>query len=132
MEVPHVRLKAVLAVFKDRIPDVPVNGIIAGDGNALDPAPKKVAAQDEVGITTVDRVDDETSADPWFYVGENDIFPEEFIKFFGLQPNVKGVFIETHGDLLSVDFWTTMQERIRAGEIVDVFPYPQSRRLRNP
>jgi len=75
--------------------------------------------------------DDETRADPWFYVGDNDIFPEEFIKFFGLQPNVKGVFLETHGDLLSVDFWTTMQERIRAGEIVDVFPYPQSRRLRN-
>ncbi len=76
--------------------------------------------------------DEETSAEPWFYVGEYDIFPEEFIKFFGLQPNVKGVFLETHGDLLDVDFWTTMQARIRAGEIVDVFPYPQSRRLRNP
>jgi isocitrate dehydrogenase kinase/phosphatase len=75
--------------------------------------------------------DDEVSADPWFYVGENDIFPEEFIKFFGLQPNVKSVFLETHGDLLGVDFWTRMQARIRAGEIVDVFPYPQSRRLRN-
>ena len=95
---------------------------------------------DELGLLTdynfreipqSDNYDDETSADPWFYVGESDIFPEEFIKFFGLQPNVKGVFIETHGDLLRVDFWTTMQARIRAGEIVDVFPYPQSRRLRN-
>jgi isocitrate dehydrogenase kinase/phosphatase len=83
-------------------------------------------------IPRSDYDDDETGADPWFYVGENDIFPEEFIKFFGLQPNVKGVFLDTHGDLLGVDFWTTMQARIRAGEIVDVFPYPQSRRLRNP
>ncbi len=95
---------------------------------------------DELGLLTdynfreiprSDYDDDETGADPWFYVGENDIFPEEFIKFFGLQPNVKGTFLETHGDLLAVDFWTTMQERIREGEIVDVFPYPQSRRLRS-
>lgn len=96
---------------------------------------------DELGLLTEynfreiprsDYDDDETSADPWFYVGENDIFPEEFLKFFGLQPNVKGVFLETHGDLLGVDFWVTMQQRLRAGEIVEVFPYPQSRRLRSP
>jgi isocitrate dehydrogenase kinase/phosphatase len=75
--------------------------------------------------------DEETSAEPWFYVGEYDIFPEEFIRFFGLQPNVKSVFLDTHSDLLNVDFWTTLQARIRAGEFVDVFPYPRSKRLRN-
>jgi hypothetical protein len=40
------------------------------------------------------------------------------------------VFLETRGDLPGVDFWTTMQARSRASEIVDVFPYPQSRGLR--
>ncbi|MFN8597144.1 MAG: bifunctional isocitrate dehydrogenase kinase/phosphatase [Anaerolineae bacterium] len=93
---------------------------------------------DELGLLTdynfreipqSDNYDDETSADPWFYVGENDIFPEEFIKFFGLRPNVKDVFLDTHGDLLTADFWINMQRLVRAGEIVDVFPYPQSRRL---
>jgi len=69
-------------------------------------------------------------AEAWFYVGENDIFPEEFIKFFGLQPNVKEVFLQAHGDLLGVKFWTKMQDRHRIGEMIDTFPYRQSRRLR--
>jgi isocitrate dehydrogenase kinase/phosphatase len=60
----------------------------------------------------------------------NDIFPEEFIKFFGLRPDLRELFISAHGDLLGVDFWTRLQERHRAGEVVDIFPYKQSKRLR--
>jgi len=75
-------------------------------------------------------VDEEMSADPWFYVGPNDIFPEEFIKFFGLPPQLRKAFLQAHGDLLGVEFWTQMQERHRAGEVVDIFSYKQSKRLR--
>ncbi len=94
---------------------------------------------DELGLLTdynfreiprSDHDDDEIGADPWFYVGASDIFPEEFIKFFGLQPNVKEVFLEAHGDLLGVEFWTNMQARLRAGEVLDIFPYSRDRRLR--
>lgn len=77
-----------------------------------------------------DNDDDEMSADPWFYVGPSDIFPEEFIKFFGLRPDLRELFIHAHGDLLGVDFWTRLQERHRAGEVVDIFSYKQSKRLR--
>jgi len=76
-----------------------------------------------------DHDDDEMSADPWFYVAPNDIFPEEFIKFFGLRPDLRELFIRAHGDLLGADFWTRLQERHRAGEIMDIFPYKQSKRL---
>jgi isocitrate dehydrogenase kinase/phosphatase len=75
-------------------------------------------------------VDEELSADPWFYVGPNDIFPEEFIRFFGLPPHLREAFLQAHGDLLGVEFWTRMQERHRAGEVVDIFSYKQSKRLR--
>ncbi len=75
-------------------------------------------------------VDEELSAEPWFYVGPNDIFPEEFIRFFGLLPPLRQVFLDAHGDLLGVDFWTNLQARHRAGEVVDIFPYKQSKRLR--
>jgi isocitrate dehydrogenase kinase/phosphatase len=81
-------------------------------------------------LPQADNNDDEISAEAWFYVGANDIFPEEFIKFFGLQPNVKDMFLQTHGDLLGVQFWTKMQDRLRAGEVIDTFPYRQSQRLR--
>jgi isocitrate dehydrogenase kinase/phosphatase len=75
-------------------------------------------------------MDEEMSADPWFYVGPNDIFPEEFMRFFGLPPHLREAFLHAHGDLLGADFWTRMQDRHRAGEVVDIFAYKQSKRLR--
>lgn len=74
-------------------------------------------------------LDEETSAEPWFYVGENDVFPEEFGAFLGLKGPLRDTFLAEHGDLLTPAFWVEMQGRIRAGEILDVFPYPASCRL---
>jgi isocitrate dehydrogenase kinase/phosphatase len=34
-----------------------------------------------------------------------------------------------HSDLYEVGFWTGMQERVRRGEIIDIFPYVAARRL---
>jgi len=65
----------------------------------------------------------------WFYVGANDVFPEEFGRFLGLQGELRRVFLEAHGDLLTPRFWLDMQRRIRAGEFPDFFPYPPARRL---
>jgi isocitrate dehydrogenase kinase/phosphatase len=75
--------------------------------------------------------DDEFSADPWFYVGPNDIFPEEFRTFLGLQGPLRSVFLESHGELFDVAYWRTMQEHHLAGEVVDILPYPENRRLPN-
>jgi len=73
--------------------------------------------------------EDELRGEPWFYVGENDIFPEEFLPFLGLSPPLREVFLEAHSELLGFRFWRERQERLRAGEILDIFPYPASRRL---
>jgi len=75
-------------------------------------------------------LDEEMDAEPWFYVGPNDIFPEEFLPFLGLQGDVKEIFLRAHGDLLRAAFWTQMQAQLRAGEVMDVFAYRQSKRLR--
>ncbi len=69
------------------------------------------------------------AADASFYVGENDVFPEEFLTFMGLRGEPREAFLERHGDLLDVRFWLDAQRRERAGEIVDVFPYPREARL---
>ena len=74
--------------------------------------------------------DDEYSAEPWFSVGEHDIFPEEFRAFLTLPGRVGQAFLEAHGDLLTVDYWRHMQRLAEQGEIVDIFPYKPSRRLR--
>lgn len=74
--------------------------------------------------------EDEYAAEPWFSVGEHDIFPEEFRAFLTLPGAAGQAFLQAHGDLLTVDFWRRMQELARKGEVVDIFPYRPSRRLR--
>ena len=76
--------------------------------------------------------DDELSAEPWFAVGDDDVFPEEFVPFLLPPGRLRDVFLDHHGDLLDPAWWRGVQERLRAGELVDTFPYPTARRLRRP
>ena len=69
------------------------------------------------------------SASPWYTVGPNDIFPEEFRLFFSGNPGARQAFEELHGDIYTPEFWWGIQEEIRAGKIVDVFPYRRARRF---
>ncbi|MFN8653922.1 MAG: bifunctional isocitrate dehydrogenase kinase/phosphatase [Gemmatimonadales bacterium] len=73
--------------------------------------------------------EDEYSSEPWFSVGERDVFPEEFRSFLTLPGRLGEVFSAAHGDLLTVEYWLHMQRMAEQGEIVDIFPYRPSRRL---
>jgi isocitrate dehydrogenase kinase/phosphatase len=74
--------------------------------------------------------EEEMESEPWFSVAENDVFPEEFKKFLGLTHGLREVFVRHHPEVFTAEFWREHQERHRAGEIADVYPYPASRRLR--
>ncbi|MCA8941469.1 MAG: bifunctional isocitrate dehydrogenase kinase/phosphatase, partial [Planctomycetes bacterium] len=67
--------------------------------------------------------EDEMSAEPWFYVGKNDVFPEEFGKFLGLDDELMDTLLEAHGDLFEAKFWRDVQARLRSGEVIEVLPY---------
>jgi len=73
--------------------------------------------------------EDEISAEPWFHVGEQDVFPEEFRAFLVPPGSLRETFLEAHGDLLDTAFWQGVQRRLSAGEVVDVFPYRRDARL---
>jgi isocitrate dehydrogenase kinase/phosphatase len=75
--------------------------------------------------------DDELSAQPWFSVGERDVFPEEFSAFIGLPPYLRQIFLKFHGDLLKPDFWLQTQAQIRTGELTHIRPYGKSQKLRS-
>jgi isocitrate dehydrogenase kinase/phosphatase len=62
-------------------------------------------------------------------VGENDIFPEEWLPFLGLSGRLREVFLQVHGALLTARFWREIQGRIREGEIKDIYPYREEQRL---
>jgi isocitrate dehydrogenase kinase/phosphatase len=73
---------------------------------------------------------DEMASEPWFGVGEDDIFPAELRTFLGLRDQVREAFLREHSDLFGVDFWRDLQERHRRGEVISFFPYSPERRLR--
>jgi isocitrate dehydrogenase kinase/phosphatase len=73
--------------------------------------------------------EEEISAEPWFSVRDNDIFPEEFPKFLGLPGPARDALFEQHADLFRADFWRGVQCKLRSGEILEVFPYSPERRL---
>ena len=70
-------------------------------------------------------LEDEFAAEPWFHVGEQDVFPEEFKAFLVPPGRLRDAFLAAHADLLDIDFWQGVQRRLARGEVVDVFPYPR-------
>ncbi|MEJ2483123.1 MAG: bifunctional isocitrate dehydrogenase kinase/phosphatase [Gemmatimonadota bacterium] len=73
--------------------------------------------------------EDELRPEPWFYVAESDVFPEEFPKFIRIPGDVREEFMYRHGEIFTAAWWRRMQDLARAGEIADFHPYPESRRL---
>ena len=74
--------------------------------------------------------EDEMASEPWYTVGPNDVFPEEFETFLLGQPRLRQAFMRHHANLLDADYWSAQQERIRKGILDDVFPYPEQIRFR--
>ncbi len=72
---------------------------------------------------------DEMAAEPWFSVAEGDVFPEEFRHFLVLPGEMGRVFMAAHAELLTVEYWRRMQRQAEQGEMGDVYPYREERRL---
>jgi isocitrate dehydrogenase kinase/phosphatase len=67
--------------------------------------------------------EDEMRGEAWFYVAENDVFPETFINFLAFSDEQRELFLRVHGDILAPDFWRNVQEKVTAGEMMEVLPY---------
>jgi len=71
--------------------------------------------------------EDEMREEAWFYVAENDVFPETFINFLGFDDAQRAAFMRVHGEILSADFWRHVQQRLQEGELLEVLPYQPHR-----
>ncbi len=67
--------------------------------------------------------EEEMKAGAWFYVGESDVFPEQFPTFLGLEDDLLNVLKEHHADILTAAYWNDLKERHLAGEVIDIVPY---------
>ena len=73
--------------------------------------------------------DEMMSPEPWFFVGEHDIFPAEFLSFMGLGEAQRTTLLGSHAEIFTADFWRTISARHKSGEVLDVFPYPPAKSL---
>ncbi|GAB5413128.1 MAG: bifunctional isocitrate dehydrogenase kinase/phosphatase [Congregibacter sp.] len=73
---------------------------------------------------------EEMASQPWYTVGPNDIFPEEFRLFFSGNQRARKAFDERHSDLYEASFWKSLQDQISGGYVESFYPY--RRKLRFP
>jgi len=74
--------------------------------------------------------EDEMAAEPWYHVGKNDVFPEQFAPFLLGNRKVRAYFMKHHAELLTAEYWQQRKQRIIDGYVDDPFPYPQELRFR--
>jgi len=67
--------------------------------------------------------EDEMRGEAWFYVADNDVFPETFLNFLAFNDAQRAVFLNVHAEVLTADFWRHVQQRLAAGEALEVLPY---------
>jgi len=72
----------------------------------------------------------ELASEPWYGVGPNDVFPEEFERFLLGDARVRAAFLRRHADLLRPEWWQACKARVAQGRIEEFFPYDTDRRLR--
>jgi isocitrate dehydrogenase kinase/phosphatase len=73
--------------------------------------------------------DEEMHHGAWYYVGDNDVFPEQFPRFLGLTPDQERALIEAHGEIFDVRWWLALQERFQLGQPPEIAPYSARLRL---
>ena len=76
-----------------------------------------------------DESDETVAAGDWVYVGQNDVFPEQFLRFLGLSEPLREALMETHGEIFDVRWWLAQQERIKQGVYADLPPYVDANRV---
>ena len=54
--------------------------------------------------------EEELAAEPYWRVGEGDVFPEQFDRFLVSDPRAREIFYEYHRDLLDPAFWAGKQD----------------------
>ncbi len=71
----------------------------------------------------------ELADEPWYSVGPNDIFPEEFGPFLFADIRLRKLFYQLHPELFDADYWKGLQQAILDGRVIDVYPYRNKQRF---
>ena len=67
--------------------------------------------------------EDDLRSKPWFHVDKADIFPQEFIKFIGLNANLRNILVEAHGEIFTPSYWNSMKQLHLDNLAPEIAPY---------
>ncbi len=70
------------------------------------------------------------AAEPWYAVDPGDVFPEELATFALANGKYRKAFMLHHSDLLDAKYWQQCQQKVAEGVFEDVFPYPDTLKIR--
>jgi isocitrate dehydrogenase kinase/phosphatase len=73
--------------------------------------------------------EEEMASEPWYYVGPNDVFPEEFQYFMLPSKHMKETFNTHYQKLLDAEYWGSIQENIKKNGVMDYYPYGSEKRM---
>ncbi len=80
--------------------------------------------------TNTDRVDGEEDIPDWYFEEGVVFLPEEIVVGLCLpHRDLRRRFAQEHAPLLSVDYWTSLQNELQAGKVPVVSVYPDTERL---
>jgi isocitrate dehydrogenase kinase/phosphatase len=49
------------------------------------------------------------------------------MQFLGFDQHLKETFLQAHAEVFTADWWRSIQERIREGDVLEVLPYHKHR-----
>jgi len=61
--------------------------------------------------------EEETSAEPWFHYGPNDVFPEQWLPFLSIPAALSEIFLTHHAELLTAAWWRGQQSQSAAMQV---------------
>lgn len=73
--------------------------------------------------------EDELSAEPWYSVGPDDVFPETFRYALCSEPKVGALLQQRHPEIFDAGWWRAQQRRIAQGHIEDVIAWQPAQRF---
>lgn len=80
-------------------------------------------------IPQAQTFEQEMSHEPWYSVGPNDVFPEEFLTFMTTDPNLQAILKKQSAELFDYQYWQQIKQEIIAGKTHNIYSYPRSTRF---
>lgn len=73
--------------------------------------------------------EDELSAEPWYSVGPDDVFPETFRYALCSETATGALLLELHPEIFDASWWRAQQQRIAQGHVEEVIAWRQTQRF---